>query len=131
MFQLTRRQPIMVSKSDAFSLSDLQKAFGGELFSDAELRRLQSDPSQFSHFAKIALSRLRAEERRKAWTGLAGQPIAFEHPSGVKFWLRLGDGVAHSIIRSAAGPDDRATQFILSRLTKGGTFMDVGANAGW
>jgi FkbM family methyltransferase len=118
-------------KTEIFTLSNLQEASGGELFSDEELRRLEADPSQLPKFAKIALSRLRADERRKQWAGLFGQPIMFEHSCGVSFWLRLGDGVAHSIIRSATAPEDRATRFLLSKLTKGGTFLDVGANAGW
>lgn len=130
MFPLTRSQP-MPANSRAFTLTQLQEASGGELFSEVELRRLEADPSQFPKFAKIALSRLRAAERRKAWTGLSGQPILFRHSCGVEFWLRLGDGVAHSIIRSASAPDDRATKFMLGRLTKGGTFLDIGANAGW
>src|SRR5262249_27260402 len=51
------------------------------------------------------------------------------HPSEVWFWLRLGDSPSLAVIQ--AEHDDRAIRFILSRLTPGGSFFDLGANVGW
>lgn len=69
------------------------------------------------------------EQRATLWSGLLGKQVLYPHPSGVAFWIRLGDGISMYAIR--ADRDDSATRFILSHLTPGGTFLDVGANTGW
>jgi FkbM family methyltransferase len=68
-------------------------------------------------------------QRSTMWSGMLGKQVLYPHPSGVSFWVRLGDGISMYAIRSDR--DDGATRFILSHLTEGGTFLDVGANTGW
>lgn len=68
-------------------------------------------------------------ERGNTWSGMLGKQVLYPHPSGVSVWVRLGDGISMYAIRS--DQDDSATQFVLSHLTQGGTFLDVGSNTGW
>lgn len=81
--------------------------------------------------AEVA-ARLKArilDDRRRSWAGMLGKTAIYPHPSGLSFWVLLGDSMSAGIIR--ADRDDVATRFLLGRLTPGGTFLDIGANAGW
>jgi len=86
-------------------------------------------PDDLAKTVEKAISHAIQNERGQMWTGLLGKEVLFPHSSGVSFWVRLGDGISMYAIRSER--DDSATRFLLSRLTKGGTFLDVGANTGW
>lgn len=86
-------------------------------------------PGDLAKTVEKAISHAIQQERGQMWTGLLGKEVLFPHESGVSFWVRLGDGISMYAIRSER--DDAATRFLLSRLSKGGTFLDVGANTGW
>lgn len=86
-------------------------------------------PSDLAKTVEKAIGHAIQQERGSMWAGLLGKEVLFPHHSGVSFWVRLGDGISMYAIRSER--DDQATRFLLSRLTRGGTFFDVGANTGW
>jgi FkbM family methyltransferase len=86
-------------------------------------------PEDLARAVEKAISQAILDQRAHLWSGLLGKQVLYRHPSGVSFWIRLGDGISMYAIRS--GRDDAATQFVLSHLTRGGTFLDVGANTGW
>jgi FkbM family methyltransferase len=86
-------------------------------------------PEELAKALESALSQAIQRERVQQWSGLLGKEVLFPHPSGVSYWVRLGDGISMYAIKSER--DDAATSFLLSRLTKGGTFLDVGSNTGW
>lgn len=101
---------------------------------DSVRKYLPSDPrvetpSELAKAVEKAIGQAIHQERGQMWAGLLGKEVLFPHHSGVSFWVRLGDGISMYAIRSER--DDQATRFLLSRLTKGGTFLDVGANTGW
>jgi len=87
------------------------------------------NPAELAKVVEKAIGQAIQQERGQMWTGLLGKEVLFPHASGVSFWVRLGDGISMYAIRSEK--DDAATRFLLSKLTKGGTFFDVGANTGW
>ncbi len=86
-------------------------------------------PGDLAKTVEKAISHAIQHERGQMWSGLLGKQVLFPHKSGVSFWVRLGDGISMYAIRSEK--DDAATRFLLSRLGKGGTFLDVGSNTGW
>jgi len=97
-------------------------------------RYLDSEPAvensqDLARAVEQGISRAILDQRETLWSGLLGKQVLYRHPSGVSFWIRLGDGISMYAIRS--DKDDLATRFVLSRLTPGGTFLDVGANTGW
>jgi len=95
------------------------------LDSDLEIE----DSQDLARAVEKGISRAILAQRETLWSGLLGKQVLYRHPSGVSFWIRLGDGISMYAIRS--DKDDSATRFVLSRLTAGGTFLDVGANTGW
>jgi len=86
-------------------------------------------PADLAKAVEKAIGQAIQQERGQMWAGLLGKEVLFPHHSGVSFWVRLGDGISMYAIRS--DKDDAATRFLLARLGKGGTFLDVGANTGW
>jgi FkbM family methyltransferase len=101
---------------------------------DAVRRHLDGEPvvqtpQDLAGVVEKALSHALLEQRSQTWSGMLGKQVLFPHPSGVSFWVRLGDGISMYAIRSDR--DDAATNLVLSHLTPGGTFLDVGANTGW
>ncbi len=86
-------------------------------------------PEDLARAVEKGISQAILDQRAQLWSGLLGKQVLYRHPSGVSFWIRLGDGISMYAIRSDR--DDAATQFVLSHLTPGGTFLDVGANTGW
>jgi FkbM family methyltransferase len=86
-------------------------------------------PADLAKAVEKAIGQAIQQERGQMWAGLLGKEVLFPHHSGVSFWVRLGDGISMYAIRSEK--DDAATRFLLARLSKGGTFLDVGANTGW
>jgi FkbM family methyltransferase len=97
-------------------------------------RHLDSEPrvesaEDLARAVEKAISQVTLDQRAKLWSGLLGKQVLYPHPSGVSFWIRLGDGISMYAVRSDR--DDAATRFVLSHLTPGGTFLDVGANTGW
>ena len=40
------------------------------------------------------------EQRATLWSGLLGKQVLYPHPSGVAFWIRLGDGISMYAIRA-------------------------------
>lgn len=86
-------------------------------------------PQDLARAVEKAITQVTLDQRASLWSGLLGKQVLYRHPSGVSFWVRLGDGISMYAIRSDR--DDAATTFVLSRLTPGGTFLDVGANTGW
>lgn len=86
-------------------------------------------PSDLARAVEKAISQAVLDQRAHLWSGLLGKQVLYRHTSGVSFWVRLGDGISMYAIRSDR--DDAATQFVLSHLTPGGAFLDVGANTGW
>jgi FkbM family methyltransferase len=95
---------------------------------------LESDPAvetpeDLAKAVEKGISHAVLDQRASLWSGLLGKQVLYQHPSGICVWVRLGDGISMYAIRSDR--DDAATRFILSHLTPGGTFLDVGANTGW
>lgn len=88
-----------------------------------------STPEELSAEIKARLTRRIQEDRRRSWDGMLGKVALFPHPCGLSFWVLLGDSMSAGIIRSER--DDSATTFLMSKLTAGGTFLDIGTNAGW
>lgn len=88
-----------------------------------------ASPEDLAKVVEKAISYAILRERGATWSGMLGKQVLYPHPSGVSFWVRLGDGISMNVIRSDR--DDPATNFVLSHLTPGGTFLDVGANTGW
>jgi FkbM family methyltransferase len=86
-------------------------------------------PEQLTEAIQVELKRKMLEYRRQLQGPLMGKSARYEHPSGVSFWVLLGDHTSSRIINS--NRDDPATTFMLSKLTPGGVFLDIGANAGW
>jgi FkbM family methyltransferase len=86
-------------------------------------------PQELAKAVEKGISQVTLDQRANVWSGMLGKQVLYPHPSGVSYWIRLGDGISMNVIRSDR--DDSATQFVLSHLTKGGTFFDVGANTGW
>lgn len=86
-------------------------------------------PEDLAKAIERAISGAIVRERGNTWSGMLGKQVLYPHPSGISVWVRLGDGISMYAIRS--DHDDSATKFVLSHLTKGGTFLDVGANTGW
>lgn len=86
-------------------------------------------PKDLARAVEKGITQAILDQRTNLWSGLLGKQVLYPHPSGVSFWIRLGDGISMYAIR--ADKDDRATRFVLSHLTPGGTFLDVGANTGW
>lgn len=87
------------------------------------------NPEDLARAVEKGISGAILKQRENLWSGLLGKQVLYPHASGVSFWVRLGDGISMYPIRS--DKDDKATTFVLSHLTKGGTFLDVGANTGW
>lgn len=101
---------------------------------DAVRRHLDQEPAvqtpeDLAKTVEKAMTHALLEQRSLTWSGMLGKQVLFPHPSGVSFWVRLGDGISMYAIRSER--DDAATNLIMSHLTPGGTFLDVGANTGW
>jgi FkbM family methyltransferase len=97
-------------------------------------RYLPSEPSiespdDLARAVEEGIKQAVLRQRVQIWSGLLGKQVLYPHPSGVSFWVRLGDGISMYAIR--ADRDDEATRFVLSHLTPGGAFLDVGANTGW
>jgi len=97
-------------------------------------RHLESEPKvetpeELARAVEQGISKASLDQRTIVWSGMLGKQVLYPHPSGVSYWVRLGDGISMNVIRSDR--DDSATMFVLSHLTKGGTFFDVGANTGW
>lgn len=86
-------------------------------------------PQELARAVEKGISQATLDQRAHVWSGMLGKQVLYPHPSGVSYWIRLGDGISMNVIRSDR--DDSATQFVLSHLTEGGTFFDVGANTGW
>lgn len=86
-------------------------------------------PEDLAKAVDQAIGQVINRERGAMWSRLLGKQVLYPHPSGVSFWVRLGDGISMYAIR--ADRDDAATRLVLSHLTEGGTFFDVGANTGW
>jgi len=88
-----------------------------------------ASPGDLAQAVERAITAVIVDQRKTLWSGMLGKQVLYPHPSGVSFWVRLGDGISMYAVRS--DKDDVATRFILSHLTPGGTFLDVGANTGW
>ena len=88
-----------------------------------------ASPEDLARAVEKTITSTILDQRATLWSGLLGKQVLYPHPSGVSFWIRLGDGISMYAIR--ADRDDAATRFILSHLSPGGTFLDVGANTGW
>jgi FkbM family methyltransferase len=86
-------------------------------------------PEDLARAVEKGISQAKLAQRTSLWSGLLGKQVLYPHSSGVSFWVRLGDGISMYAIRSDR--DDTATSFVLSHLTAGGTFLDIGANTGW
>lgn len=86
-------------------------------------------PEDLARVVEKGIAQAKLAQRFSLWSGLLGKQVLYPHASGVSFWVRLGDGISMYAIRSDR--DDAATSFVLSHLTPGGTFLDVGANTGW
>lgn len=86
-------------------------------------------PDDLAKAVERGIAKAILDQRTKVWSGMLGKQVLYPHPCGLSYWIRLGDGISMYVIRSDR--DDSATTFVLSQLTKGGTFFDVGANTGW
>src|SRR5215472_7462431 len=108
------------------ALTDL---FGADIIRPEDVRALATSPGHAASILRDAAARALTLSDRRSWQKILGKWVLFLHPSEVWFWLRLGDSPSLAVIQ--AEHDDRAIRFILSRLTPGGSFFDLGANVGW
>jgi FkbM family methyltransferase len=108
------------------ALADL---FGADIIRPEDVRALATSPRHAASILREACARSLVLSDRRSWQRILGKWVLFLHASQVWFWLRLGDSPSLAIIQ--ADNDDRALKFILSRLTSGGAFFDLGANVGW
>lgn len=115
--------------STPLTLDAVIAAFGENFLSPAERIALSRSPSDATPILRQAFLRMTVANERKAWQKVLGKWVLYPHPSGISLWLRLGDSVSISILLSSK--DDRALKFILSKLSLGGSFFDLGANVGW
>lgn len=99
------------------------------LLTPSEIRKIAASwPSSLPLLIGEIQKQAAAAERVRNWEPVAGKVVMYPHGPGVSFWLRLGDSMSHAILRQR---DDAGLLFVLSRLTRGGTFLDIGANFGW
>jgi len=111
------------------SLHDLQSALGPSFFTIEELRLIRESPDQAAAAIQTAFGRAIRNDRLSNWDGIYGKWVLYPVPNGPRMWLRLGDTVSHGILRATR--EDRAARYIKSKLSRGGTFIDAGANVGW
>ena len=137
MVESARSLPANASTPDDsdlhLTIADLEDALGKDFITErisALFRRHASrDHAEVVEALRKARSLWTRASRARSWEGVAGKWTLFEHPEGFLIRVKLGDSVSVAILR---GNYDRATSdVVLSHLSPGGTFVDIGANVGW
>lgn len=113
---------------DNHAYSGLLKALQLNLMSAEEVGAISTNPDCTEEVLKAALKRYSVGVRKILAGGDEARVVMVEN-DGYKAYVKFGDLMSSAMLRGSYEP--HLTRFILSKINKGSTFVDIGANVGW